>query len=142
MDDRNQRFAAFLYRGYADWSQEQYEKDRKQYENRGRRGSPPRLKSQTAFALNVLGVNQASFSQWVGGMRIPDEENKAKLAEFYGPELYRILDEPEMLPKSMRHLAEIWPDLTDDEKKATIEYAQELAERKQKKAPEGSTEME
>jgi hypothetical protein len=142
MDEKEKRekLSAFLYKGFADWQAEQFAKDAAEYELRGRRGDPPRLKSLTHFAINVLHVSQASFSQWAGGMRIPDASSKAELIEFYGPQLYRILDEPEMLPASMRPLAEMWPDLNGDEREFLIDQAQEMRERRKQEQPNAQTE--
>jgi transcriptional regulator with XRE-family HTH domain len=85
--------------------------------------------SQSELARKV-GVAQGSLSQWEQGTRVPDDANAHKLASFFGPAVYRILEMPIMMPKdpSLVNIAEDWEYLNKDQKKKFANMIRDLAD--------------
>ena len=101
MDDLNKKMADYLHR--------------KRLEEGFKVG---RTVSQSEMARRI-GIPQGSLSQYENGTRLPNDENKHKLAAYLGVEIYEILGGPLMMPdnRELRRVARLWDKLTPDMQK-------------------------
>ena len=88
------------------------------------------IPSQADFA-RWLGVNPASLSNWVNGLRPPNPENIDAIAARLGLAVYQIMDLPPRVPndKLFRQIVTRWHRLSDTQKKEladrVLEWLQE-----------------
>ena len=77
--------------------------------------------SQSEMA-RLIGIPQGSLSQYENGTRLPNEENKYKLGNYFGPEVYEILGGPVMMPDDplLRRVAHVWTKLNPDMQKRIV----------------------
>jgi len=68
------------------------------------------------------GVPQASLSQYMNGTRIPSVENAEKLADYFGPEVYEILEMPPKMPNDplLKRVVYAWMKLQPDMQKRIV----------------------
>lgn len=113
-DEKRQRLANYLNRQWAE--------------------APFRLKrnrpiSQSELA-RLIGVSQGSLSQWMTGTRLPEEDNRDKLAAYFGNEIYDILEVPAKIPpnKQLNRIVVVFGHLPVDVQKKLADMAEDEAE--------------
>lgn len=89
---------------------EQFEDFRAKFIARGQK--PPSQRDFTVY----LGVNESSYSAWIGRVRPPTLDNVDKIATKLGPKIYDIMGIPPRMPNSplLRSMAARWHKLPAD----------------------------
>lgn len=74
----------------------------------------------------ILGVSQASLSNWMDGNRVPDIANAIILARTFGPEVFIQLNYPRMVEITDDKFFDVviaWKNLNQEEKQEIIDTA-------------------
>lgn len=85
--------------------------------------------SQSEMARDI-GIPQGSLSQYENGTRLPNEENRIKLANYLGPEVYEILGAPVMMPDDpmLNRIVYAWHKLSPDLQKHFVRQVEEAVD--------------
>ena len=112
MDDTNKKFSEFLIRARM---LEGFKHNR--------------TVSQSEMARKI-GIPQGSLSQYENGTRLPNEDNRIKIANYFGPEVYEILGAPVMMPEDplLTRIVYAWKKLTPDMQKILVRNAEEAVD--------------
>jgi len=85
--------------------------------------------SQSEMA-RLIGIPQGSLSQYENGTRLPNEDNKYKLGNYFGPEVYEILGGPVMMPDDplLSRIVYAWRKIQPDLQKHFVRQVEEAAD--------------
>jgi len=86
--------------------------------------------SQAEFA-KLIGISRASLTMWMNGDHLPDRENAGKLASFFGPEVFDVLNLPRPDP-DLQTLSRLWPNLPAETRHAIREQAEKYVTDKER----------
>lgn len=105
--------------------------DYEERERRAKRLAPGKRIGSNEMAV-VIGLPPNTWTRYMKRESIPDLPNIVRIAAFFGPEIYDILEVPRLQPRdqAFRELAEEWHDLDEDEKEAVLQNLREIKERK------------